>query len=325
MKFVLWFEPERVAPGSDLDREHPDWLIRIGDGDRLLNLGLPEARRWMTDLLSRRIEEWAVDIYREDFNIDPLPFWQAADQPDRQGMTEIRFVEGLYEMWGELIRRHPGLAVDNCASGGRRIDLETLSLSYPLWRSDWSDAVTLWHPDHDRLLPIGQQVQMAGLTLWAPLSSCGVYRAEPYFFRSALSAGTVLYADLREPGFPKAQARRDVAELQALRRYMLGDFYPLLPVTAAEGDWCAWQWDAPEEGGGAAVFLRRPDSPYPEARIGLRGLEPTATYSLTWVGDDGRQRREKKTGSEMSALDVRIETAPGSVVLRYEKARRAGR
>jgi len=42
------------------------------------------------------------------------------DTPDRQGMTEIRYVEGLYEMWDELRAKHPGLLIDNCASGGRR-------------------------------------------------------------------------------------------------------------------------------------------------------------------------------------------------------------
>jgi hypothetical protein len=68
---------------------------------------------------------------------DPLPYWRANDAPDRQGMAEIRHVEGLYEFWNDLLRRHPGLVIDNCASGGRRIDLETISRSIPLWRSDW--------------------------------------------------------------------------------------------------------------------------------------------------------------------------------------------
>ena len=43
-----------------------------------------------------------IDVYRNDFNIDPLEFWRAADSPDRQGITEIRYVEGHYAMWDEL-------------------------------------------------------------------------------------------------------------------------------------------------------------------------------------------------------------------------------
>jgi hypothetical protein len=40
-------------------------------------------------------------------------------------------------MWDELLSRHPHLAIDNCASGGRRIDLETVGRSTALWRTDW--------------------------------------------------------------------------------------------------------------------------------------------------------------------------------------------
>ncbi len=65
------------------------------DGNRLYNLGDPKARGFLTDFLDRRIKEWDVDIYRNDFNIDPLPFWQTYDAADRQGVTEMRYVEGL--------------------------------------------------------------------------------------------------------------------------------------------------------------------------------------------------------------------------------------
>ena len=48
----------------------------------------------------------------------------------------IRYIEGLYEMWDELRAKNPGLVIDNCASGGRRIDLEAISRSVALWQSD---------------------------------------------------------------------------------------------------------------------------------------------------------------------------------------------
>ena len=41
----------------------------------------------------------------------------------------------------DLVRaQNDGILIDNCASGGQRIDLETLSRSAPLWRTDY-DAV----------------------------------------------------------------------------------------------------------------------------------------------------------------------------------------
>ena len=57
------------------------------------------------------------------------------------GMAEIRYVEGHYRMWDEIRAAYPQLAIDNCASGGRRIDLETASRSVPLWRTT---APAIW-------------------------------------------------------------------------------------------------------------------------------------------------------------------------------------
>jgi hypothetical protein len=137
LQFILWYEPERVAGGSKIAGEHPEFVFSSGKGRRvtetggLFKLSDPVARRWLTDHLSHQIGEFGLDVYRNDFNIDPLGFWHLADAPDRQGMTEIRYVEGLYAMWDELRTDHPGLWIDNCSSGGRRIDLETCMRSVP--------------------------------------------------------------------------------------------------------------------------------------------------------------------------------------------------
>ena len=127
MKFVLWFEPERVAPGTQFDREHPEFLLKAEvAGNRLFDLGNAKAGQFLVEFLDGRIKQWGVNIYRQDFNIDPLPFWQKHDAQDGRGITEMLYVEGLYQLWSELLRRNPGLTIDNRASGGRRIDLDSL-------------------------------------------------------------------------------------------------------------------------------------------------------------------------------------------------------
>ena len=52
------------------------------------------------------------------------------------GLAEIRYIEGLYTMWDDIRKAFPRLFIDDCASGGRRIDLETSSRSISLWRTD---------------------------------------------------------------------------------------------------------------------------------------------------------------------------------------------
>ena len=136
--FLLWVEPERAFEGTQMVREHPDWLIGpVPSGNThganfMVNLGNPEARRHVTDLISNLIRAGGITCYRQDFNDLRVPeLFAMADSPDRVGMAEIGHITGLYAFWDELLARHPGLIIDNCAGGGQRIDLETIARSVP--------------------------------------------------------------------------------------------------------------------------------------------------------------------------------------------------
>ncbi|MBI4604993.1 MAG: alpha-galactosidase [Planctomycetes bacterium] len=309
MRFVVWFEPERVAPGSRIAKEHPQWVLHAGPGDGLFDLGDPAALGWLADYLSRCIREWGIDVYRNDFNIDPLRFWRAADAPERQGIAEIRYVEGLYALWDALLERNPGLLIDSCASGGRRIDLETLRRSLPLWRSDTQGCG--W------AMPIQDQAQTAGLSLWVPLHAAGVWDLEPYSARSVATTGFNLCMDARAEAFSPEVARRAIEEVKSLRPLWLGDYRPLVEVGLDEWAWCAWQLHREDLGRGCAVFFRRLRSPYTSMEASLRGLDPAARYEAT-LGDSKEARF--LTGAELARLVVSIDEAPGRAVLAYRAA-----
>ncbi|MFH1007450.1 MAG: glycoside hydrolase family 36 protein [Candidatus Latescibacterota bacterium] len=318
MKFILWFEPERVGPDTQLDREHPEWLLAHGDGCKLLDLGNPEARRHITDLISGIITAAGVDVYRQDFCIKPLPYWQANDAPDRQGMTEIRHVEGLYAFWDELRVRHPGLWIDNCAGGGQRIDLETCARSLVLWRSDTPDPL-IWDEPARLSAGVSDQVQTAGLSLFVPLHSGGVWGLDPYRFRSAMHSGVVIYDDPRQPGFPREQAIQAIEELKSLRPYFLGDFYPLTRITTSEEDWCAYQYHRPDLNDGFAVYFCRRQCASLSLPARLRELDPFADYHVVIRETyDPSQRRDMK-GAELVSSLMSVSSRPGSVLLTYEK------
>ncbi len=68
-KFMVWFEPERVSPGSLIDREHPEWLIKLkGNENYLFDLGNKDALKWLTELISNLLANEGIDYYRQDFN-----------------------------------------------------------------------------------------------------------------------------------------------------------------------------------------------------------------------------------------------------------------
>eukprot|EP00039_Didymoeca_costata_P008952 m.118940 g.118940 ORF g.118940 m.118940 type:complete len:363 (+) comp14297_c0_seq3:988-2076(+) len=177
--FIVWFEPERVAPHTYIASTFPEYVLGQSNpsAEGLLNLGDDEARTYMHDYLSAAVEAYSLDVLRLDFNIAPGPIWSAADEVNRSGIVEARYVDGLYKLWDTILEGHPGLMIDDCSSGGRRIDLETLSRSFPLWRSDYGAP-----GDMESL-----QSMTMGLSLFAPVSSGAVWGWDPYRWRSGLT------------------------------------------------------------------------------------------------------------------------------------------
>ena len=312
--FVLWFEPERARTGTQYVVEHPDWFLGPIENNYLLNLGDPAARRGMTDTISALITEGGVTCYRQDFNMDPALFWRGGDAPDRVGMTEIRHIEGLYAFWDELLAQHPGLIIDNCSSGGRRIDLETTSRSVPLWRSDVQVSMDF--------NPIAMQSQTHGLSLWVPLSTGCCRAPDTYAFRSALGPGIVLdwstrAVEMRET-MPVELCRRLLAEMNATRKYFYGDFYPLTPFTVAPNAWAAWQFDRPDLGEGMLLALRRPTNGDASLAVRLQGLDAAQEYELRSLDD---QSVSKLAGRDLLEKDltIQIADAPGSALFIYKR------
>ncbi len=320
MGFVLWFEPERAHKGSEIETEHPEFLLKsdANPDNYLFNLGMPQARAYITEKISKIISESGVTIYRHDLNFEPLSYWKQADKEDRIGMTEIRHIEGLYAMWDELLSRHPGLAIDNCASGGRRIDLETISRSFPLWRSDFTDVPVL---SFGMGFHIGNQCQVGGLSRWIPFHTGEVWKFQPYEFRGTMSSGIVFFYDIREKDFPVKNAKRAIAELKSLRPYFLGDFYLLHPLSISYNDWFAYQYNRPDLKSGFAVFLRRHESAFTEMEAGLKGIDPQAKYKVSMTSEFGNPDPKRMNGKELVKIKITIPEKPGSILLRYSCVR----
>ncbi len=320
--FLLWFEPERVAPGTRIAREHPEWVISpAGDGSGLLNLGIPEAREYMTEYLDAAIREYGLSWLRFDYNINPLPFWQFADQgqPDRAGMTEMRYVEGVYRMWDDLRAAHPGLAIDTCSSGGRRMDLEACSRALGLWRSDNTCDMIGEDPAIILKAAIENQVMSGGLNRYLPLTVVGQMGSDPYRFRSGFNGGIAFCEDIRGADYPRDQLRDAIAEGKRIRKYWFGDFYALSDITTSPRDWCVFQYHRPEERDGIVLAFRRENSPYAAYDCRLRGIDPDATYRVTFSSGYEPEPPVTLRGSQLDGLVLTILKKPGSVLVEYEE------
>ena len=311
-KFMVWFEPERVRPGSEMGRAHPEWLLQIPEREsRVFNLGNPDALKWVTDHVTDFMKKEGIDYYRQDCNIDPLLYWNANDKPDRIGMTQIKHIEGLYAFWDSLLVRFPDLLIDNCASGGRRIDLETTKRSLPLLVSDYEYTQSE-----------GKQCHNYAINFYLPVHGTIVFAADAYSFRSALNATLGMFWEItgkNSPPIPLIQ--QCIADFKVLRPYFYGDYYPLTPVSdyLRNDVWLAYQMDRPQQNDGIILAFRRPDCPDDSVRVRLSGLEKEAVYDL-FFEDYGLHIQ--KQGKELAGgIDLFSPTRQSSLLIRYQKVK----
>lgn len=296
-KSWLWFEPERAQRDTDWPKLHPEWYIDAGENKLLLDFSNPEAWRGMLDYTLQLFEENNLDQLHQDFNFNILPHWAQLDTPDRVGVAEMKYIAGLYAYWDALRAHNPPITIDHCASGGRRIDLESLRRGYVIWRSD-----AQCFPGN---APEQNQIQHYYLSSWYPFHAGGIWvKQKPfdeYDFFSGVANGvtdcTFIYAHEApsETEWDYADHARLLREAVRLRPYFTGDYYPLSMMPERQENWCAFQY-ARQDGSGVAFFFRRAESPEAEEVFRLRAIDRDAMYEVERYG---RTEKERISGREL--------------------------
>ncbi|MDO4949363.1 MAG: alpha-galactosidase [Bacteroidales bacterium] len=322
MRFLVWFEPERATSLSSIVKRHPEYFHRTkhnpSDQVYLLDMGNPEARQWITEEVSRNIRESGIDIYRQDFNCDPLPIWRDNDEADRQGVGEITHINGLYAFWDELQRRFPNMMFENCASGGTRMDIEMMSRAHSYCRDD----AHMW-PDCDEMT---QNITLHS-TPYLPFTGGETFTVKPfdsYAFLSRLGAGTVFTPSdfngmllRREPDEKECAWFNTMLGLaDRVRPFFFGDFFALTHDTFDASDtYCGYQLNDNASGKGFYLLFRRKDCPDNTFYLQLRDIDAAATYTVEEF--EGRTVRMK--GSELARQLLDFPTSRSYKLVFYTK------
>ncbi|MER7893436.1 alpha-galactosidase [Micromonospora sp. NPDC094482] len=143
LQFGLWVEPEMVNPDSDLFRAHPEWVLATPGrlppswrNQQVLDLARPEAYEHLLGRLDALLTEHpGIGYLKWDHNRDLTE----AGHDGRPGVHAQ--TEAIYRLLDELRRRHPGVEIESCASGGARVDLAILARTDRVWASDCNDAL----------------------------------------------------------------------------------------------------------------------------------------------------------------------------------------
>lgn len=127
----LWLESELIGWHSSLADKPDSWFF-MRHGKRviesvlyLLDFRNPEVRAYLDGVIDRLIRDYGVGYFKFDYNADSLQGTDQYADSAGQGLLEnnrahLAWLEGI-------LNRHPKLVIENCGSGGGRMDYAMLS------------------------------------------------------------------------------------------------------------------------------------------------------------------------------------------------------
>jgi alpha-galactosidase len=139
----LWLEPEVVGVRSPIAARLPEDAFFQRDGVRVvehgrhhLDLRHPAAVKHLDQVVDRLVSDYSVVYLKLDYNINPGP---GTDLGGSAGAGLLGH-QRAYTAWlASILDRHPGLTLENCASGGMRTDYGLLSHAQVQSTSDQQD------------------------------------------------------------------------------------------------------------------------------------------------------------------------------------------
>ena len=306
---MLWFEPERVRKGTlfyDVCKEK-GWLISNGSINHLLNLANDECCDWYIDYMVNFFKENNIAELRQDFNIEPLSYWQKNDGENRGGITENHYVTNLYRYLDTMLSSIEGLRIDNCSSGGRRIDCEMMRRSVPLWRSDYQ---CVKHGDAAE----SAQVQSYGLSLVLPYSCIDYEWADSdYEYLSCITPIREVHSELAIDNPEKCV--NHLKRFNSVKSYLIENYYPLTPAASTDKKtWVAMQYGTDEAG---LVFAYRHKKAEKTLTVKLCEVDLNAEYALSFPFDDSAESISVSGKTLTDGFNIKSSAAPEAVIIEY--------
>ena len=127
----IWLEIEVAGTGSRLQHQPDDWFFtmhgkRIVDAHRFqLDFRNPEVRSHCDEVIRRVMDDFGAGYIKMDYNMDPRLGTDKYGLSPGQGLLEHQ--RAYLEWFDRIYEQNPALIIENCASGGCRMDYAMLS------------------------------------------------------------------------------------------------------------------------------------------------------------------------------------------------------
>lgn len=304
MYFGLWCEIEGLGKNAELAQTHPEFVAsRDGEPMGYVCMGNPQVQDWAYQVLTQLISNYHCDWIKLDFNIDPGAGCNRTDHGHGIGDGLFEHYQGYYRLLDRLRGNFPDIVLENCSSGGLRIDLGMLRHTHMTFLSDPD-----W-PVHDLQIFWGATSMLApnaclhwSFSEWRfekhkeqtfnPLDPKLTRQQLDYYIRIAMLGAMGL--SQRLPDLPSWVAVRLEYHIQMfrqdVRRFIcLGELSRLTDQPDRNGSrdrWAAFQYSLVKEDQHLLFVFRMPGAELKRAII-LTGLHPERLYQVVTL--DGKQ------------------------------------
>ena len=252
---MLWFDLEHASNITPIVKEHPEYFINNGEKFLLLNLGCEAAWTYAFNLL-KKLLQYAEASAVTDRILIFLRISRGSLPIGPGGAESLKYTMflGLYKLFDALRGEFPDHIIDNCASGGRRLDIEMLKRSVTLYRSDYQ---CIQNPDPDVT-----NTHNTNISRYLPATGCSTkLKMDLYAARSTYSASWGY------SGYATAACSMSEEEIQwlsevieeyvSIRKYFLGHFYNFGSDQFDLSAWVIWQYHDPSSDEGMVMAFRR--------------------------------------------------------------------
>jgi alpha-galactosidase len=312
LTFGIWCEIESLGVKASLAATSPGFVATRG-GERLgyVCFGNPDVRAWALETLERMVLEHGADWIKLDFNLDPGAGCDRTDHGHGAGDGLYEHYRGYYQVLADFRARYPEVYLENCSSGGLRVDLGILRNTHATFLSDPE-----W-PEHSLQLFWGATLMLAPVAClrWSYCEWLGEHRAQkfnprdpalqPHQFDYYTRIGmmSAFGVSQRLPDLPDWVAMRLAQHIRVYQEIVRpfvrsADLYRLTAQTKrwGEGDrWASYQFALAEEDRHLLFVFRVPGAEQ-ERTFYPRALDPAKSYTLRWVDTD---RSESRSGADL--------------------------
>jgi alpha-galactosidase len=300
----VWLEPEVAGVNSQLAKKPDNWFFlrhgkRVLKNSRfLLDFRNPEVRAYLDQVIARFVSEYGIGYIKMDYNVDSLQGTELNAESFGQGLLEHN---RAHLAWlDSILNRYPDLLIENCGSGGGRMDYAMLSRLQLQSMTDQEDYLKL----PAILVGASAAVLPEQLAIWSyPLENASADQA-------SFNMTTAMMCRIHQSGrldVLSVEALKQVAEgirvYKELLRTSIPESVPFYPLGMA---------DLTKHNMPIALGMHSPT----ETVLGIWRIDGSATTKIPWRYSEAKLLFP-------TDLDINVAASEGNLHVEFPRTRMA--